>query len=94
MLGADLDSGVVPEGLAIIQVGDLVHKGPDSGECFALADRFLVSSPGRWVQLVGNHEAQYLGGTPVAQTSPWVFKASSASGPTKGRFVLPWRSSL
>ena len=28
-LGADLDHGAVPQGLAIIQVGDLVHKGPE-----------------------------------------------------------------
>lgn len=57
-------------GLVIIQVGDLVHKGPDSEGCVALADRFLVNSPGRWVQLAGNHEAQYLGGTRVAPDLP------------------------
>ncbi|MGO9028167.1 MAG: hypothetical protein ACLQOZ_06025 [Acidimicrobiales bacterium] len=51
-LGADLDHGIVPEGLAIIQVGDLVHKGPDSEGCVALVERFLLNSPGRWVQLV------------------------------------------
>ena len=70
MLGVDLEHGAVPNGLAIIQVGDLVHKGPDSEGCVALVDRFLVSSPGRWIQLVGNHEAQYLGGTPVAEDLP------------------------
>jgi hypothetical protein len=64
--GTDPDNGVVPKGVAIVQVGDLVHKGPDSARCVALVERFLVNSPGRWVQLVGNHEAQYLGGTPVA----------------------------
>ena len=70
MFGADPDDGVVPAGLAIVQVGDLVHKGPDSEGCITLADRFLVHSPGRWVQLIGNHEAQYLGGTPVAPDLP------------------------
>ena len=69
-LGADLDRGAVPQGLAIIQVGDLVHKGPDSERCLALVERFLVSSPGRWIQLLGNHEAQYLGGTRVAPDLP------------------------
>ncbi len=59
-LGADPDTAVVPPGLHIIQVGDLVHRGPDSRAVVDLVDRFLDVSPSRWVQLVGNHEAQYL----------------------------------
>jgi hypothetical protein len=69
-LGVDLDEGVIPEGLTIIQVGDLVHKGPDSAGCIALVDRFLASSSSQWIQLIGNHEAQYIGGTPVARNLP------------------------
>jgi hypothetical protein len=69
-LGVDLDDGVIPEGLTIIQVGDLVHKGPDSAGCVAMVDRLLANSSGQWIQLIGNHEAQYLGGTPVAPDLP------------------------
>lgn len=61
-LGADTDAGILPDGIAVVQVGDLVHKGPDSVGVLALVDRFLAGSPGRWRQLLGNHEAHYLGG--------------------------------
>jgi hypothetical protein len=61
-LGVDIETGDVPDDLWIVQVGDLVHKGPDSAKNVELADRLLAS--GRYVQLVGNHESQYVGGIP------------------------------
>lgn len=61
-LGADLDRAELPEGLSIVQLGDLVHKGPDSDEIVALVDAMLARHPGRWLQLVGNHEAHHLAG--------------------------------
>jgi hypothetical protein len=60
-LGADPGSGRLPPDLTVVQVGDLVHRGPESARVVALVDRYLVEQPGQWVQLVGNHEAQYLG---------------------------------
>jgi hypothetical protein len=57
-LGADTTNGTVPDDLVIVQVGDLVHKGPDSPGVLALVDRMMAGSPGRWIQLIGNHEAQ------------------------------------
>lgn len=63
-LGADVDHGVLPDDLLVVQLGDLVHKGPDSKGALELVNRFLVGSPDRWLQLVGNHEAVYLGGAP------------------------------
>jgi hypothetical protein len=57
-LGADTSSGTLPEDLVVVQVGNLVHKGPDSAAVVALVDRMLLGSPERWVQLIGNHEAQ------------------------------------
>ncbi len=62
-LGADVDAGVLPDNLVVVQVGDLVHKGPDSAGVLAIVDRFLAGSPGRWLQLIGNHETVYLGGS-------------------------------
>lgn len=59
-LGADPDTGRLPEDLTVIQVGDLVHRGPDSAGVVALVDRVLREQPDRWVQLVGNHETRYL----------------------------------
>lgn len=59
-LGADPSSGWLPPDLTVVQVGDLVHRGPDSDGVVALVDRYLTHQPGQWVQLVGNHEAQYL----------------------------------
>lgn len=60
-LGVDTELGRVPPGLLVVQVGDLVHRGPASDAVIELVDRCLRASPGRWLQLVGNHEAQYLG---------------------------------
>lgn len=59
-LGGDEQSGRLPDDLTVIQVGDLVHRGPDSAGVVALVDGYLTRQPDRWVQLVGNHEAQYL----------------------------------
>ncbi|OLT20517.1 hypothetical protein BJF81_04305 [Ornithinimicrobium sp. CNJ-824] len=59
-LGADPATGTLPEDLEVVQLGDLVHRGPDSPGVLALVARFLDASPGRWHQLTGNHEAQYL----------------------------------
>jgi hypothetical protein len=50
----------LPADLTVIQVGDLVHRGPASVEVIDVVDRFLTNQPGQWIQLVGNHEAQYL----------------------------------
>ena len=44
----------------MVQVGDLVHRGPDSEGVIGLVDGYLRRQPDQWVQLVGNHEAQYL----------------------------------
>ena len=59
-LGADPERGRLPPGLAVVQVGDLVHKGPESDGVVELVDRFLATDPRRWVQLEGNHEACYV----------------------------------
>lgn len=69
-LGADCENGLLPESLEVVQVGDLVHKGPDSVGVLALVDRFLYGSPGRWHQLMGNHEAQYFGALEFWVSSP------------------------
>jgi hypothetical protein len=59
-LGADRQTLRLPEDLTVIQVGDLVHRGPDSAGVVALVDRYLRERPEQWVQLAGNHEANYL----------------------------------
>jgi hypothetical protein len=59
-LGADSRTGRLPDDLTIVQVGDLVHRGPASDAVVALVDGYLTDQPTQWVQLVGNHEAQYL----------------------------------
>lgn len=64
--GCDPATGFVPEGTVVIQVGDLVRlsrrRGEFSDVCVTIADRFMKSSPGRWIQLFGNHEIGLLGG--------------------------------
>lgn len=64
-LGADPERGRLPADLVVVQVGDLVHRGPDSDGVIALVDHYLTEQPDQWVQLVGNHETQYLHHDPV-----------------------------
>lgn len=47
-----------PPGLHVVQVGDLVHRGPDSLGVVLLADRLI--GMGVWTQVVGNHEQVYV----------------------------------
>jgi hypothetical protein len=54
------EAPVLPADLTVIQVGDLVHRGPDSPGVLRLVDHFLRTAGGRWVQLVGNHEQLYV----------------------------------
>lgn len=61
-LGADTLEGRLPDGVEVVQVGDLVHRGPHSDGVVKMVDRFLNNSPDQWHQLVGNHEAMYVGG--------------------------------
>lgn len=48
----------VPAGLHIVQVGDLIHRGPDSAGVVLLAERLIGA--GAWTQIVGNHEQLYV----------------------------------
>jgi hypothetical protein len=48
----------------VVQVGDLVDRGPDSPGVLRLVGERLGAVAPRWVQLVGNHESPYLGGEP------------------------------
>jgi hypothetical protein len=65
-LGVDLRERRIPESLTVVQVGDLVHRGPDSAGVVALVDELMRENPGRWVQLAGNHEQLYVA-APVFQ---------------------------
>lgn len=61
-VGVDCGAALVPPNVTVVQVGDLIHKGPDSEGVVELAGRLLAENPDRYLQLVGNHEGQYLGG--------------------------------
>lgn len=73
-LGVDRD-GVLPPDLVVVQVGDLVHRGPDSDGVVELVDRYLRTQPHQWIQLVGNHEAIYF----RPPTFHWADKVSRRS---------------
>lgn len=59
-LGAE--NGLLPPDLVVIQVGDLVDRGPDSAGVLDVVAGMLAEQPLQWIQLTGNHEAQYLPG--------------------------------
>jgi hypothetical protein len=69
-LAVDVDAARLPDDLIVVQVGDLVHKGPDSDAIVSLVDRLLTTNRGRYVQLLGNHEDQYLGGHHFFEQTP------------------------
>ena len=73
-LGADVDSGELPAGLDIVQVGDLVRlshrRGAGSDRCVEIVDRFMAASPGQWIQLIGNHEVACIGGPTMDTWDP------------------------
>ncbi|GAA2587458.1 hypothetical protein GCM10010435_77170 [Winogradskya consettensis] len=45
--------------VVVVQVGDLVDRGPDSRGVLELVGTRLGERPRRWIQLIGNHEWQY-----------------------------------
>ena len=60
-LAAAVDPVLDEDGTVVIQVGDLIDRGPDTAGVLAIVRDRLDRTP-RWIQLVGNHELQYLGG--------------------------------
>lgn len=65
-LGVQFDPVFIPEDLIIIQVGDLIHKGPYSNQAIELSELFLSSDvSSQWIQLFGNHELQHVDAGPV-----------------------------
>lgn len=52
----------LPDDVTVIQVGDLVDRGPNSAGVLRLVEQYLDDQPEQWIQLAGNHEAQYLPG--------------------------------
>lgn len=68
--GCVLSESRIAPGWTIVQLGDLVHRGPDSAGVVDLVDHFLTGrDKDRWVQLAGNHEAQYV--RPGGPTFSW-----------------------
>lgn len=63
-IGIDPRAGTIPEGIRVIHLGDLIHKGPHSSLLLETVDRLIRNNPGQWVQLLGNHEFQHIEGSP------------------------------
>jgi hypothetical protein len=80
-LGARTD-GSLPEDLIVVQVGDLIHRGPDSAQVIDIVDGYLRTQPAQWIQLVGNHEANYL--------QPPVFAWPESLGRRHIRMINRW----
>lgn len=59
-LGADPTTLELPADLTVVQVGDLIHRGPDIPGSISIARTAMARQPDRWVQLAGNHESYYL----------------------------------
>ncbi len=59
-LGAHPEDLLLPGDLTVVQLGDLIHRGPDTAGAVAIVRNAMARQPERWVQLAGNHEAYYL----------------------------------
>lgn len=86
-LGCDTEHGTMPADLTVLQVGDLVDRGPDSLGALLLALRMWRNHRDRWIQLIGNHETYYLHDEVVAAL-PARFKPLDAAGVQCLRAVL------
>jgi hypothetical protein len=86
--GCDTYKGTIPEATFIVQVGDLVDRGPASDDVLALVSKFIEND--HWIQLVGNHEARFLGG-PQFETRKTLSEPSAA-----GQLLLQewWKEGL
>jgi hypothetical protein len=60
----------LPDDVTVVQVGDLIDRGPDSGGALKIVHDLMDSHAGRWIQLAGNHEAQYLDGGEIFWPEP------------------------
>jgi hypothetical protein len=74
----------IPDGLVIVQLGDLVGGLGDDEVLIARVDALMRVNPGSWVQLVGNWEARHLPGW------PW-FGATREQHPLDGSSVATLR---
>jgi hypothetical protein len=63
-------SGLLPPDLVVVQVGDLVDRGPDSTGVLDVVAPIMAAQPRQWIQLTGNHESQYLPGGTVFWREP------------------------
>jgi hypothetical protein len=61
-LGVDPASDLFPDDLSIVQVGDLINRGPDTPGVLGTVTRMLAMQRDRWHQIGGNHEGLYLPG--------------------------------
>lgn len=61
-IGVDLANLKIPEGVKIVHLGDLIHRGPASDTIVSQVDKLIRSNPGQWLQTLGNHEFQHIVG--------------------------------
>lgn len=67
-IGVDIELGIIPENIQIIHLGDLIHKGPNTDSIIKVVDKLIHNNPGRWIQILGNHEFQHIEGAPYFWT--------------------------
>lgn len=65
-VGGNPETGLLPENINMIQVGDIVRFNNsqflDSLACAEYAQKLIEVNEGRYIQLLGNHETPLLGG--------------------------------
>lgn len=69
-IGVDFSDMTIPKDVEIVHLGDLVHKGKDSEKLVALVHMLMTANNhdpnrGTWIQLMGNHEANYFSEAPL-----------------------------
>jgi hypothetical protein len=76
-IGVDTKKRIFPKDTVVIQVGDLIDKGPYSESVVSMVDDFLRDAPDQYIQLWGNHEARLIGGPDFLSPSQKEYSISS-----------------
>ncbi len=63
-IGMDMNTLKLPDNIRVVHLGDLIHKGPFSNEIIMIINFILARNPEQWIQILGNHEFNYVDGAP------------------------------
>lgn len=95
VVGWDFHTKKLPEDVLVIHCGDIIHKGPSSEYALEMIDDIMTANPGQWIQLLGNHELQYVDGGekfwpwPIRMNGQLILDKWVKNGQVRMAYALP-----